>query len=169
MKKIAMFIASNGFREEEYNEPKKIIESAGIHLVTVSSRKGDATGKFGGKARADIKFSEVEPEAYDGLFLVGGPGALRELDNKSVHGIFTKAAAMGKLFGAICISSVVLAHAGLLKGKKATVWPDGKPELVSGGAEYIKEPCVRDGNLITADGPRSAVLYGEAIVAALKQ
>ena len=135
-KKIAMFIAFQGFRDEEYVEPKKVLEAAGHKVVTVSTAKGEARGKFRVTAQVDRTVDEINPADYDALTLVGGPGALEHLDTPKVHAIFKKAAELGKLIGSICISPVVLAHAGLLKGKKAACWPDGAAEVEKGGGKY---------------------------------
>lgn len=163
-----MFIAFKGFRDEEYIEPKKILEAAGHKVTTVSTSLGTAQGKFRLTAQVDKVVSDIDPADYDAVTLVGGPGALGELDNDAVHGIFKKAAAQGKVIGAICISPVVLAHAGLLKGKKATCFPDGAAALKDGGADYTAADLQVDGKFITADGPLPAKKYGQALAEALK-
>lgn len=168
MKKIAMFIAFQGFRDEEYTEPKKVLEAAGHKVVTVSTAKGEARGKFRAVAQVDRTVGEIEPADYDALTLVGGPGALEHLDTPEVRAIFKKAVELGKLIGSICISPVVLAHAGLLKGKKVACFPDGAPEVVKGGGEYTGADVEIDGKLITASGPVPAKDYGRALVEALK-
>ena len=163
-----MFIAFQGFRDEEYTEPKKILEAAGVKVDTVSTARGQAKGKFSASAQVDRLVDEVNPADYDALTLVGGPGALAHLDNRKVWEIFKKAEGLGKVIGAICISPVVLAHAGLLKGRKATVWPDGSGELEKAGAEYTAAQVEIDGKLITASGPVPARAYGRALAEALK-
>lgn len=168
MKTVAMFIAFNGFRDEEYTEPKKLLEAAGVKVVTVSTAKGLARGKFTATAQVDRTIAEIAPKDYDALTLVGGPGALSHLDNAAVHDIFRRAAALGKVIGAICISPVVLAHAGLLKGKKTTCWPDGAEELKKAGADYTGGELETDGKLVTANGPAPAKKYGQALAELLK-
>lgn len=168
MKKIAMFIAFQGFRDEEYTEPKRLLEAAGHKVVTVSTAKGLARGKFRATAVVDSVIDEVAAADYDALTLVGGPGALEQLDNPKVHALLQAAAGQGKLIGAICISPVVLAHAGLLKGKKATCFPDGGPELEKAGASYTGADLEIDGNFVTANGPEPARKYGQALIEALK-
>jgi len=168
MKKIAMFIAFQGFRDEEYIEPKKILEAAGHKVTTVSTAKGEARGKFRLTAQVDKTVDEIDPAAYDALTLVGGPGTLEHLDNPVVHALFKKAVALGKLIGSICISPVVLAHAGLLKGKKVACWPDGAAEVEKGGGRYTGAELEIDGKLITASGPLPAKKYGQALAEALK-
>ena len=168
MKRIAMFIAFQGFRDEEYTEPKRILEAGGHKVVTVSTAKGLARGKFRATAEVDKTVDEISPADYDALALVGGPGALEHLDTPKVHGIFREAAAMGKLIGSICISPVVLAHAGLLRGKTVTCWPDGADEVKKGGGKYTGAELEIDGKLITASGPLPAKKYGQALLEALK-
>ena len=96
-----------------------------------------------------------------------------ELDNAAVHEIFRNAAADGKLIGAICISPMVLAHAGLLKGKKATVWTDAEqsniPDFKSCGAIYRGAAVEHDGQTITANGPTAAKEYAEEILKVLAE
>lgn len=168
MKRVALFIAFQGFRDEEYSEPKRVLEKAGIKADTVSTSRGSARGKIKITAEVDRTVDEVNPADYDCLALVGGPGALQHLDNSKVHSLFSSFHASGKPIAAICISPVILAHAGLLKGKKATVFPDGAEELKKAGAIYTGAACEKDGNIITADGPASARQYAEAIVEAVK-
>lgn len=167
-KKIAMFIAFQGFRDEEYIEPKKALEAAGHTVVTVSTARGEARGKFRLTAQVDRTVDEIDPAEFDALTLVGGPGALEHLDTPKVHALFRKAAELGKLIGAICISPVALAHAGLLKGRTVTCFPDGAEEIRKAGGNCTGAEVEQDGKLITASGPVPARRYGQALAEALK-
>ncbi len=167
MKRVGFFIAFQGFRDEEYAEPKRILEKAGIKVDTISTSKGMAKGKIKIMAEVDKTIEEVDLSQYSCLALVGGPGALKDLDKPDVHKLFTDFYKSGKPIAAICISPVILAHAGLLKGKKTTVYPDGVKELEKAGAIYTGEGCEKDSNIITANGPASAKAYGDAIVEAI--
>ncbi len=169
MKKAALFIAFKGFRDEEYIEPKKILEENGIKVETISTQKGKAQGKIKITADVDKTVDEINPDDYDILALVGGPGALGELNNEKIHKIFKDFYSKDKPIAAICISPVILARAGLLKNKKATVWPDGKDELIKNGANYTGNDIEIDSNIITANGPNAAKKYGEEIVKLLKK
>lgn len=166
-KKVALVVAHDGFQPMEYGEPKKILETAGVTVVTVSDQPGTAVSKIGDKAVVDVTISEMNPTEYDGIFLIGGPGALKHLDTAATHSLMSQAAASGKPWGAICISPRILAEAGLLQGKHFTGWNnDAELEKISMsvGAWYTAEPVVVDGTLITADGPESAKEFGEAIL-----
>jgi len=77
-----------------------------------------------------------------------------------------------KVLASICISPVILAKAGVLKGKKATVWSspmDRGPVkiLQNNGAIYEDKPVVVDGKIITGNGPGAAEEFGQAIIEVL--
>lgn len=168
MKKLLFIIASEGFQPMEYFEPKKILENAGVEVITGSDKKGKVIASRTQEiAQSDISLEEIKPSDYDGIFLVGGHGAVEYLDNEKTYKIFREIAKSNKLWGAICISPRILAAAGVLAGKKATGW-DGDGELSKilkkAGAEYVDEPVVVDNNLITATGPSAALAWGEAIL-----
>jgi protease I len=78
-------------------------------------------------------------------------------------------AAAGKVVAAISLSTVVLARARLLAGKKATVYflPQAIQELKAGGADYVMEPLVVQEKLILAEGPTESARFGQAISMAL--
>jgi protease I len=168
MKKILFIIAHEGFRAEEYNVPKKILEGADIKVVTASDRDGAAVSSVDRqKAGVDLVLENVNVADYDGIFIIGGPGASQYLENEQVYRIAREVAASGKIFGAICYSTRILAHAGVLKGRKATGWnkDDELPKiLLAVGAEYMPDPAYVDGNLITANGPAAAEEWGRKIL-----
>jgi len=167
MPKIAFVIAQEGFRDEEYFEPKKVLEENGILITTVSLKKGPALGKLGASAQADISINVLSPLEYDGIFFMGGPGASVYFQDKKAHEILKTAFENGKLIGAICAGPAVLAYAGLLKGKKATSFSGVADILKHAGAIFTGKDVETDGKIITADGPASATKFGLAIVKAM--
>lgn len=167
MSKVAFVIAQEGFRDEEYFGPKKVLEENGISVATVSLNKGPALGKMGASAHADMSINDLDPSGFDGIFFIGGPGASVYFDDVKAHEILRAAYAQGKLVGAICAGPAVLASAGLLKNKKATSFSGVEPYLIKGGAVLTRADVETDGKIITANGPASATKFGSAIVKAL--
>ncbi len=168
MAKAALIIAQNGFRDEEYIEPKNILEAKGIKVVTVSAAKGTCTGKLGLITHCNMTIDEALKNDFDGVFVVGGPGSYALFNNSTIHKILSDALAGGKVIGGICAGVATLAYAGLLKGKKATSFPGVSDDLKKNGALYTGTGVETDGKIITADGPQSATKFGEAIVKALR-
>ena len=167
--KIVIIIAFKDFRDEEYFVPKRVFEESGFTVKTASNKKGLAFGADGGEATVDLSISEVNPSHYDAVIFVGGPGCLGNLDNQESYRLSRQTVFYGKILGAICISPLILAKAGVLKGKKATVFSstfDKSPIRLLGdaGAVYSPEDVVVDGKIITASGPAFAQRFAEEIV-----
>ena len=81
-KKILMIIAFRDFRDEEYFLPKEIFEKEGFIVKTASTKKGTALGADGGEVEVDFSLDEVDVSQFDAILFVGGPGALKYLDNE---------------------------------------------------------------------------------------
>jgi protease I len=114
-KKVLMIIAPKNFRDEEFLEPKNVLEKAGIEVKVASTIKGTAKGMLGANVDVETTVDEVNPAEYDAVVVVGGSGSQTYLwDNKRVQEIVKKAESLGKIVSAICISPVVLARAAPL-------------------------------------------------------
>ena len=171
--RAAIIIAFKNFRDEEYFVPKEILEKAGVELKTVSSQTGEAVGADGGTIKVDILIQDLKISDFDAIVFIGGPGALKYLDNEKSYKIIREAIEADKVLAAICIAPTILAKAGVLKGKKTTVWTsplDRSPIeiLEKNGAIYEDKSVVADGNIVTADGPAAAKSFAAAIIQNLK-
>lgn len=164
MKTVAIVIAEKNFRDEEYQYPKEALEKAGIKVVTVSTTKKIALGKLGLEVVPDVLLSEVNLDDFDALIFIGGGGAKQYFHDESAFKLAKEAVEKNKIYGAICVAPVILANAGLLKKKKATVFESEIDQIKSKGALYTNEDVVVDGHLITASGPQAATKFGEAII-----
>jgi len=160
---VVMIIAPEDFRDEEYKVPKKVFESAGMKVVTASTRVGECSGMLGGKANADVLLSSVAVKDYDGIIFVGGVGAKVYFDDPVAQNIAKEAVRENKILAAICIAPVILANAGVLRNKKATSFPSEKETLMNAGAQYTGKDVEVDGNIITASGPQAAEKFAVAI------
>ncbi len=166
-KKVLMVIAPDQFRDEEYLEPRRILEVRGCAVTVASTSIEPATGMLGAVVKPDTTIDKVKAADFDAVVFVGGYGAQKLYDDRQAHSLANEALKGGKTLGAICVSPTILANAGVLRGRRATVWPDQSKAIIAGGAEYTAKPVEQDGSVITADGPASAEKFGEAIAKAL--
>lgn len=163
MRTIALVIAERVFRDEEYIVPKAILEQKGIRIITVSTTTGWAVGKLGARVQPDRLINDVDPKELDALAFIGGGGAEQYFDDPVAHKLARTILAEKKPLAAICIAPVILARAGVLQGKKATVYVDGRGDLERMGAEYTGNPVEKDGLVLTANGPEAAEAFGNAL------
>lgn len=166
-KKVVMIIAPDNFRDEELLEPKQVLTEKGVEVKVASTSLETAKGMLGAEVKPDMLISDIKPEDWDAIILVGGTGASKYWENFSIHSMLNEAVKQNKIVGAICIAPVTLANAGILSSKKATVYQSEAQKLKDKGAEYTGKDVERDGNIITASGPPAAKEFGNAIAQAL--
>ncbi len=171
--RVALLISFKNFKDEEYFETRRVLEEGGCRVVTVSSRPGLARGSDGGQIKVDKTFEELSLSDYQGLVLIGGSGALDDMDNDQVCRLVQQAyQSPGFLLAAICISPLILARSGKVAGRQMTVWSNSLQrwaikELEDRGVVYVDQPVVVDGHLVTANGPAAAAEFGQKIVEVL--
>jgi len=162
MKKVMVPLA-DGFEEIEALTVVDVLRRIGIQVDTVGVVSSMITGSHGVRVMTDKKLAEVK-EDYDAIVLPGGnPGYKNLARTSKLIEILKKMNSQGKLVAAICASPSVLAQAGILEGKKATIYPGMEKEL-----PYPRDDkVVIDGNVITSQGPGTAIEFSLAIVEAL--
>ncbi len=166
-KRVLMIIAADKFRDEEYQEPRGVIEAKGGTVTVASTSLEESGGMLGLRVKPDVLLDSVNAGDFDAVVFVGGSGASQYWEDTKAHSLAKEAAEEGKVIGAICIAPVTLGKAGLLKGRRATVWPAQSAQLEELGAIHTGNPVEVDGRVITANGPQAARAFGEAIVEAL--
>jgi protease I len=169
-KKVLMVIPHTQFRDEEFFEPKKILEDEGAKVVVASTSVRTCRGMKGGVVQSDLAIADAKAEEYAGLVLCGGSSVPDVFWNdKKLQELAVAMATAGKVIAAICLSTVVLAKAKLLADREATVYflPEALEELKAAGAKYVPETLLIHNNIILAEGPPDSQRFGQAIRSAL--
>jgi protease I len=167
-KKILMIIAQQNFRDEELLIPKKLFEKEGYSVVIAGTSLKPAKGMLGAVVTPQILIDQVRVDEYDAIVFVGGVGAKEYFNHPLAHKIAREAVSKNKILAAICIAPRILAEAGVLKGKKATVWVSEGKTLEEKGTHYTGKPVEVDGNIVTASGPQAAEEFAKIIIKLLK-
>jgi deglycase len=170
--KLLVVIAPEKFRDEELFEPLAVFKKEGIAYDVVSTCVGTCVGMLGAEVDVEVEIANVDPAPYDGIVIIGGTGAQDYLwGDPRLEDLVRSFDASGKLLAAICLSPAVLAGAGVLQGKKATVFrtPSSVAVMEGGGAQLGTDHVVVDGRIVTADGPPAARKFGEAVATLLKR
>ncbi len=171
-----LIIAPENFRDEELLHTREELEKAGIETIVASTKKGPCRGMLGHVENAVLSLDEVNVDDFDAVIFVGGAGTPIVRANENAIKIAKEAYEKGKVVAAICWAPTILAKAGLLNGKKATVWVGFDPEygmntnevLEKYGAKFTGNPVEVDGRIVTANGPNAARDFGKAIALLLK-
>ncbi len=169
-KNILMVVAPKDFEDVEFYTPKTLLEINGAN-VTVASTTSTALGLNGSTCTTDIMISNAKAKDYDAIVIVGGTGVIGSLwDDKDLRNLLKDADKEKKMIAAICAAPPILARAGLLKNKKATMfpWSDGIKELTKNGAKHVDKEVVVSGNIVTGRNPDASVAFGLKLCEELK-
>jgi peptidyl-prolyl cis-trans isomerase A (cyclophilin A) len=168
-KKVLFVVAPRNFRDEEYFEPKTVLNNAGVQVVTASLTKGELIGSMGKTAMSDILLSNAKINDYEAVVFIGGPGANIFWNNTTAHELAKEALNSGKVVAAICLAPNTLAKAGILSGKKCTAFSSIKKDMKSSGCTFTGSRIEVDGNIVTASGPEAAQEFAHTILRLIKR
>ncbi|MFF3323845.1 DJ-1/PfpI family protein [Streptomyces sp. NPDC002889] len=128
----------------------------GAETVFVAAETGPVAADQGSLSLvAERPLTEVR--APDIVLVPGGPGARQAMYDENVLGWLRAADATSTWTTSVCTGSLVLAGAGLLRGRRATSHWLALDDLVPLGAEPTGERVVFDGKYVTAAGVSSGI------------
>ncbi len=157
----------------ELHSVNRTLAIEGITLTLASFTTGEVSGLWG--LHSQVSFDEVDVSRYDVVFIPGGDGPeniIGHPEGQKAIDILVQANNQEKIIAAICHGPWVLAAADLVEGKNITCFPDAdmKADLINGGANVdTTRSVVRDGNIITANGPLAVDAFTEEILNALTE
>ncbi|MFH2115370.1 MAG: DJ-1/PfpI family protein, partial [Spirochaetota bacterium] len=151
------------FRDEELFITKDELEK-NKHLITISStKKGKINGSRGGNVYSTGTLDEVDTNSFDAVVFVGGGGSKLLFSNQDAIKIAQDMFSKNKIVAAICLAPVILANAGILNGKNATVAGTESKTIENRGAHYTGPGVTVDGQIITGNAPKASKLFGQKI------
>jgi 4-methyl-5(b-hydroxyethyl)-thiazole monophosphate biosynthesis len=168
MSKVLVPLAQ-GFEEIEAVAIVDLLRRAGIEVHTASLAGREVTGSHDITVLADARLDEVDGGDYDMIVLPGGmPGTTHLKADPRVVRLLQQFAESGRYTAAICAAPSVLAHAGLLEGRRATSFPGFLTPGSAPGIRLSEDAVVVDGKVATSRGPGTAVPFGLALIELLE-
>ena len=163
MSKVGIFMA-DGCEEIEGLTVVDIVRRAKLEIETISiTEKAEVTSSHQVTFKTDTTKAQADFDSYDAIVLPGGmPGTLNLGADEIVVKTIKSFATEGKLVAAICAAPSVLGENHILEGKEATCDPGFEEKLL--GAQWLEQPVVVDGNVITSRGIGTAIAFALEIV-----
>jgi protease I len=164
-KKVAILIEKN-FEDSEFQMPYNALKAADAEVTVLGSRMNETyTGKQGkASIKADGTTTEARASAFDAVVIPGGMAPDTMRTNMKTVRFVQDAVEQGKLVAAICHGPQVLIEGDLLKGRRATGFRAIRKDMQNAGANYVNEPVVVDGQLITSRRPSDLPIFTTAIL-----
>lgn len=164
-KKVALFV-ENGSEELELIAPLDIMRRSGLEVDLISANDNKSIiSAHGVNIVADKTINEIDDILiYDAIVIPGGmPGSEHLKNNAKIIKFYQNMYNENKLVAAICAAPIVLNEAGLTADKNVTCYPGFEKQIDFKNFDKNKAVVI-DGNMITAQGPAVAFLFGLEIV-----
>lgn len=143
-----LILVANGNEDIELIATIDILRRAGLFVTTLSVENKEVTTAHGISIITDAIWNEVDFTSYQMLILPGGMQGVSIFKKlPQVKKLIQQFYAENKYIAAICAAPLVLHQAGILAGKKVTIYPTFADDLQ--GAIYQNMSVVIDGNIIT--------------------
>ena len=100
--------------------------------------------------QATAAFRDIDPAEFVGLFISGGRAPEYIRYDKDLLKITRHFFETGKPVASVCHGVEILTAAGVIEGRKVTTVAKCALDVEQGRGKYVNEPCVVDGNLVSA-------------------
>ncbi|MEJ2361524.1 MAG: DJ-1/PfpI family protein [Gammaproteobacteria bacterium] len=142
-----------------------LLRRAGVNVVSAGLDERPVKASRGTVLIPDAVLDQVLDQEYDMIVLPGGqPGADTLRDDPRIQQLLKQQTAANKYVAAICAAPRALAQAGLLDGRRATSFPGSLEGTPAENLQYLNEPVVVDGRLITSRGPGTAMDFALTLI-----
>lgn len=164
-KRVAILVEKN-FEDSEFQIPYNALKAAGAEVTVLGSRTNETYAGKQGKAsiKPDGTTTEASASDYDAVVIPGGMAPDTMRTNMKTVRFVQDAVGQGKLVAAVCHGPQVLIEGDLLKGRRATGFRAIRKDMENAGTDFVDEPLVVDGNLITSRRPADVPIFTVAIL-----
>ena len=162
-----LVVLAPGAEEIETMSVADILVRADCEVCIAAAAELQVRGSRDLPLAADRLLAEVTDQVWDAVYIPGGMGSATFCsEDAAVQDLITRQLASDRLLAIICASPTALLPQGLAKGRHLTCYPALRDRFAD-IATWHDEPVVVDGNLVTSQGPGTAIRFGLVLAALL--
>ena len=169
MKTVLMIVANNWFQDHEFWATYEALQEANAQITIAAWRKGQCVWVFGLRVDAAYSLNEVHGDKFEMVIYVWGWWALTQYLHDSDY---LRIAQEAKKLWAICIAPMVVSESWVFNSKIVTSRDDEwlqQKFIENYGGVRKDEPVIRYGNIVTANWPEAAEVFGKECVKLLEE
>ena len=165
-KRVAV-LAEDNYQLLELWYPYYRLKEAGAEVKVVGTGRAPSFTSHDYPVKADLDAADARVDDFDAVVIPGGyaPDLMRR--SAEMVKFVADMDAAGKTVAAICHAGWMLVSAKVVKGRRATCFYSVRDDLEAAGAEWVDEPVVVDGNLITSRVPADLPDFCRAVIGSL--
>ncbi|MFP5308232.1 MAG: type 1 glutamine amidotransferase domain-containing protein [Actinomycetes bacterium] len=149
-----LVLAADLFEDSELLYPVHRLREEGAEVVVASPDGAAVTGKKGhGPLEVDGRIDAFDADDFDALVIPGGFAPDRLRREEAALDLVRAFDEAGRPVAFICHAGWVPISAGVLRGRRATSVGAIRDDMVNAGADWVDEPVVVDGALVSSRDP----------------
>ncbi len=162
-------LIGDSFEDLELIEPMRAMKAANARVVIVGIDFMQSYRSKSGKRTitAEMTADRAKAEDFDALIIPGGHAMERTRLYQPMVELVKQVHSLGRIVAAICHGPQLLISADIVRGRRITSWPSIAIDLRNAGAEWVDEPVVQDGNIITSRKPVDLPMFNKTIIDAV--
>ncbi len=163
-----LVLAADLFEDSELLYPVLRLKEEEASVTVAGITDDPVTGKRGyGPMPVDTTVDQVDATDYAAIVIPGGfaPDAFRR--SEAILDLVRAFDAAEKPVAFICHAGWVPISAKIIEGRRATSFTAIKDDMINAGCNWVDEPIVVDGNLISSRHPGDLGPWLKAIIEAL--
>lgn len=175
--RVLLILPARDFYYPEYGPVLNMLKGHGVECHTASTTLEECLPNAWSHqipVKPDLLLADVKTADYDAIFFCGGEGGLEYAEDgkhaAEAQRLIREAIAAQRTVSAIGNGVVILADANVLRGKRATCSPWGKPPgiyvrwIEARGAICTQDPVTEDGLFLTGRAPDNVRAFTEALL-----
>ena len=167
--KRILILCGPDYEDMELHYPRYRLIEEGAEVVIAGIGESTYKGKKGYPVTVDAQVSELNAKDFDAVVVPGGYAPDHMRRSQDLLDLVREIHDEGKAVAAICHAPWVTISAGIMKGRRATCVPAISDDVINAGADYVDEPVVVDGNLITSRRPDDLPRFLPALIDVIAQ
>ena len=165
--KRVVILAAPDYEDMELHYPRYRLMEEGAEVVVAGIGEKTYKGKKGYPVTVDAHVTELNASDFDAVVIPGGYAPDHMRRSEELLQLVREIHDQGKTVAAICHAPWVAISAGILKGRRMTSVPAIKDDVINAGADWVDEPVVVDGNLVTSRRPDDLPAFLPAVIDAI--
>ncbi len=167
MPSTVLILVGPEYEDLEVWYPKLRLEEAGFAAKLAGIGQREYHGKHGYPCQVDGSVADFPASELAGILAPGGWAPDRLRRDPEVLRRVRETHAAGKMVATICHGPWVLISAGIVRGRRMTSTVGIRDDLVNAGAEWVDQPAVVDGNIVSARVPADLPAFAKAMLQVL--
>jgi len=164
-KGLCVVLIEDTYETLEFHYPRLRLIEAGYTVRSVGPEKKIYKAHFGEYwGVADATFADINPKDVKALIVPGGFCCDRLRRSQECKTFVSEVAKYASAVGFICHGAWLPISAKIVAGKKVTSHPAIQDDLTNAGAEWVDQPCVVDGSIVSAQLPKDLPEFMKAIL-----